>query len=815
MHTRTRWSPPITKGPRWWLLGLLLLALLPASSPTHAQTTTGLTLTAAAGFDGLFREQAWLPVSVSVTNNGPPVSGYVRIVVDETAFGSDQVIYDLPIELPTQSSKRVTHYVFADTFRTTLDVSLVDEAGALLHPTVVAGPLRRIGIDDLLTVVVGDSAGVLAFLEDVHGGRPDGAVAFMTLDALPDVAAAWRAIDVLVLSDVDTSRFSAEQRALLGDWIDGGGALVVTGGSGAAQTSAAVRDWLPVTLEAVVTVDQLPALADVAGIPLPEAGPYLVSGSRLTTGDLLVHQDGLPLLAVRPLGQGHVFWLALDPAAAPLRGWAGGPDLWAPVAGVVPSATFWTRGIQSPYPIDQAVRRLPGVGLPPAPVIIGFMLLYAVVVGPLNFWWLKRRARPEAMWWTVPLVALVFTGLVFVTGFRLQGGELIAHQLSVVYGADQGQSQRVQTVVGFYAPRRGTYDLMFPEGVLVRPFGPVGGAGSAETRLERTAAVTARGVNIEVGGLRTYLVDSRLPGNTLSGSARLLRDDRQIALAASLRNNGDVPLENVVALFNNEAVPLGDIPPGERLEVTRPLVRTTAAAPVSGPASDLYAGILGTPDYYVEPAVFTRFQLLESITANPYAFTPGPSASLPTAAAVAHVTVVAWSEQPLLPTTAGSRSVENVGTTLHIVELPLTQELIRGADVVIPPALVGWRLVDSSAGYGIVQSLRDLFLAPGDSLTYEFFPTPGFESLTLTGFEIKLEKQPYAELQPVPQVQAWDWTSESWEEVDGVAWDAAVRVGIGRFASPDQLIRLRLLNPSTVDGAALRSLDVSLVGNME
>ena len=293
-----------------WLAALLL-------RPTAQDD--GLTLSARAGFDGLFKESAAVPVVVSARNDGPLIEGEIRVAVDSSDGG--QVIYTAPISLPTGSDKRVTLYVHALPFAGDLTVQLV--SGATVVAAVETNALNMTPRDDLLYGVVTADPGGLAFLETVTGGRTGADVAFLDLADLPDVSIAWRALDVLVLDDVDTSRLTAGQLTALRAWAENGGQLVVTGGPGGPKTAAAVADLLPVTVGGVESADDLPALRAFGGAPFAAPGPYTLTGSSLRAGELLIHEDGLPVLAHTPLGLGGVTFLALDPKLAPLAGWVG------------------------------------------------------------------------------------------------------------------------------------------------------------------------------------------------------------------------------------------------------------------------------------------------------------------------------------------------------------------------------------------------------------------------------------------------------------------------------------------------------------
>ena len=225
------------------------------------------------------------------------------------------------------------------TYTSRLTVQLLDEAGDQVARTT-SSPLSRMEATDLLYAVISPNGAELGFLEDVSGGRTDAKVALLELDDLPAAAAGWDMLDVLIIHDTDVSQMTAEQQEALDGWLSLGGQLVVAGGAGWQKTAAALTDYLPVTITGSESVADLPGLRTQIGSPFRDDGPYLVTTSTLSNGELLYHEDGLPLLARREWGRGRVYFLALDPTLAPLADWDGSPLLWQTIAGVAPRLPF-------------------------------------------------------------------------------------------------------------------------------------------------------------------------------------------------------------------------------------------------------------------------------------------------------------------------------------------------------------------------------------------------------------------------------------------------------------------------------------------
>ena len=644
-----------------WLAGLLL---------RPAAQDDSLTLSARAGFDGLFKESAAVPVVVSARNDGPPIEGEIRVAVDSSDGG--QVIYTAPISLPTGSDKRVALYVHALPFAGDLTVQLVN--GATVVAAVETNALNMTPRDDLLYGVVTADPSGLAFLETVAGGRTGADVAFLDLADLPDVSIAWRALDVLVLNDVDTSRLTAGQLTALRAWAENGGQLVVTGGP---KTATAVADLLPVTVGSVESADDLPALRAFGGAPFAAPGPYTLTGSSLRAGELLIHEDGLPILAHTALGLGGVTFLALDPKLAPLAGWVGHATVWETVAALLPAPGPWTYGIQDSYAAAQAISSIPGLRLPSVWQLLLFLFAYTLVIGPINFLVLRRLRRRELAWVTIPVLVLLFSAIAFFTGFRTRGGATVLSEMSVAYGSVAAERVRTQSVVGLYSPRRGRYDLSLAYDTTAVPFGQGFGAvagGGNIAAIARAGDLALRDVRADTGEVVAFLIDAHQPRPPLSATARLVDDGRGVNV--TVRNDGETTLENAVVVYGDRQLQLGDLAAGETRETRLPLsVAPPGATPTPDPLVPVGVVlpnplindptfILGTADYFSDPLVYPRWQLLQSL----YSYSEtGALTADPTVA----VTLAGWLAAGSQPIDTGEVVTTRSVVTLVLLEVPV------------------------------------------------------------------------------------------------------------------------------------------------
>src|SRR5690349_22931541 len=98
---------------------VVTLAAPPEQSPAQSAP---ITLAVRAGFDGFYKDQRWLPVRITVANDGPDATGTLRVVAPR--YNSADLLIARAVELPTQSRREIYLYVPTEGYLSSIKVSL-------------------------------------------------------------------------------------------------------------------------------------------------------------------------------------------------------------------------------------------------------------------------------------------------------------------------------------------------------------------------------------------------------------------------------------------------------------------------------------------------------------------------------------------------------------------------------------------------------------------------------------------------------------------------------------------------------------------
>ena len=565
------------QGRRLILTALVALATLVFGQMPGAVADSpppGLTMEAEAAFDGFFKYGEWLPVWVRLENRGPDLQAEIRV---RLTGGFGATTFAAPAPLPTGSRKRIPVYVLPNNFSHELEVQLVQGNEVLASQKVPVKPRPN---DSYFVGLVAPERGALSLILGASLPGRERSKEFVDLSPadLPERVEGLRSFDCLVLNDVDTTSLTPEQGTTLEAWVRQGGRLVIGGGAGGAHTVAGLREsLLPFVPRGLLEVDTLPGLAAFAGgeaVRVP--GPFVVVTGEVGDGRTLAAQSDLPLVRERAVGNGYIDLIVLDLAVSPFDAWTGTTTFWEKL--LSPGAAYpdWLPSDMSfrqwkSAQMAGALSNLPSLDLPSIRGLGILLVLYVVLVGPVNYFVLRWRKRLHWAWITIPLMTLAFSGGAFGLGYALRGTDLILNKIAVIELLPDGTAG-VSSYLGLFSPAQQSYEIEVKGGGLLAPLNPgygpwgSGGAGvTGEMVFLQGEPGRVRGLAVNQWSMQTFMMEGVWAGfGQVVGDLQIGGD----GLVGTVRNETDYTLTGVVIILGNRFVHLGDLSPGEKVPVT-------------------------------------------------------------------------------------------------------------------------------------------------------------------------------------------------------------------------------------------------------
>jgi hypothetical protein len=454
-----------------FFLVLLLLNIGLATLPAQALPASATpTMQVRVGFEGFYKQQAWLPIQVtlSLPENNPNFSG--KLEASFGNFGADSLVIQRSVQVPAPGNRTVWLYLPTDNRNLTeVQIRLVDESRKPIAEDSKA--IRSIGREDLLVGILSDESNSLSaivnerFTKPFNAGssllnaRVPGRVSTATIpvvrvtrlsptDLPPDVVG-WESLDGLAISDsgtfnlADQSYNTAALKNTASTWLAQGRFLFVAGDN-TLRRSGFLADMLPVKPAAAPQTRSFPA-AFSRFIEQGEAPParVLLAEITLTPGAKALASEGnLPVLAERDFGLGKSLFLATDfRNLPPLMN----RNIWQEaLSNYEPRYSHTTEHRQ----VYEAYRPWGNQLMPPAqlntlPDIswVFFTLALYVFVIAITYFILKKFNRRELGWFIAPLFAVLLTVGLYTAGELTVGDPITLSRLTVIRAGELTNGQ--------------------------------------------------------------------------------------------------------------------------------------------------------------------------------------------------------------------------------------------------------------------------------------------------------------------------------------------------------------------------------------
>jgi hypothetical protein len=522
-----------------WLVAFFLVLFLGATGRLNAALQFDVFL----GYDDIVPEASWFPVICELKNDGPAFVGIVE--VSPGSFSQGQ-IRRATVELPTGTLKRLNIPVFSTTRGyTTWDVRLLDERGKVRAEKIGMRPTKQLPagtpLMGAITRKLGGKPTIKPVLTDQDTQQPPSAGLLTAI--FPDNPLVLEGMTTLYLSSEKASELRVpNQVEALYAWLNAGGHLIVGVEQLADITSVKwLNNLFPVELQDMKTLPRHPELqawikstvwatnTPQPGMPmyypqgttanrrrrgnLPappvaveqptnpaqtadltddykfETSAMQVAVGALRDGKVELSVDNTPLIVTATRGRGRVTALLFSPEREPFVSWKNLPTFWAKVSEVpanwYASQRFGVAGGMSSDGIFGAMIDSRQIHKLPVEWLLLLLIVYLVVIGPFDQFWLKKIGRPMLTWITFPCYVVMFSLLIYFIGYKLRAGEAEWNELHVVDVLMNGDKAelRGRTYASVYAPSNQRYLLESQEkfATLRGEFqGAMGGGQSSE-----------------------------------------------------------------------------------------------------------------------------------------------------------------------------------------------------------------------------------------------------------------------------------------------------------------------------------------------
>ncbi len=699
---------------------MLLVAVAAALCiPSEAQDPVW---TATIGLDGTARGDSWAPVLLQAQNQGSARDG--KLTVQSRSSRDDRLLtsHTLAFDLPAASTKDYGLCTYIASANTPY-LQLPAPAG---WPPAKEEVNQSVDDADTLMVIVG---GPPSYLGHLAGSRLPGThrgsasatlrIAHIAWERLPGTWLAWDSVDGVMLGDAAVDTASDTSLEALLDWVKLGGMLIVPGGTHSpALGTGPLAPVLPLSISGTGTLADLDGLNAWSDKPIMRQPTVVAGGAPREGARVLCGSEREPLICEMRLGAGRVVMFAFDPAAAPVRSWDGLDGVFSRVLAFSDARVSLTTGREADateyglsYGLGRTAAQTARGRLPSVSLIIGFLLVYLIVLSPVQYAVLKRLDRRELAWVVTPLIVLFFAGAAYGTGQFIRGSTIIVNRIGVIETLPDQSLARGRGYVGIFSPHKAPYTLRLGDGAVgLRDVLLSRRTPASPMTIDHTSGAQTVLVQMNMWTMRTFCTEFTTDlGRGISGYA--VYDGN--ALKADITNNMGCNLKGVRVVSRAHGGPPADLAAGQQREFTYVPHGASSIVPVS-PYSQSGSGRRGSPPEQPEMAEMALAALFSDSGWTPY----GPSEAAGLDPARDRVWLAAVSQEPVVPLTIDKASPSYVDRNIIIVRLPV--QLPAGKSVDVPPWLIQCRMLQVEGQWSADTSGTTVLALENGSVVFEY-----------------------------------------------------------------------------------------------
>lgn len=387
------------------LMAVLFCLMIPFSALADGTVS----MEAAIGYDGVATYVRKLPLTVTITNQGPDLQG--TLAVDLVRSDTTYDRYEMPVTVASGATIQVSMPLVLTRKQKSYAVQLLQgdtvTAEASFAPRNMLNPFGLIvgamtpNPADLQSMAITQGNDMLSRQEYWN-------VVPLSLSQFPEDGESLRFFDILAVDGVDLTTLSEKQKSAFDQWLKDGGIVIVGGGANGAENFGFFQPYTGISAGAVTKE------TDISGRLMAWLG---VSGEGLGENATLTELMGTSdeLLNASRIGDGYVLTAAFSLTENPLGRWLGTKAIWQRVllayaqnaylnlVNLRKQGNYDTQQVYISQSLNGSIGVPGGEGAFWPLVLLAVFLLLAGVGG---YWILKKLDKRDWLWLTVPVLAV-------------------------------------------------------------------------------------------------------------------------------------------------------------------------------------------------------------------------------------------------------------------------------------------------------------------------------------------------------------------------------------------------------------------------
>ncbi len=423
--------------------------LVNAEEIKEQSNKTGIQVEVTYGIEGKYKINKTTPINLNITNTGGDFEGKIQIQTD--SFNAKQ--YDLYTQSLVIAKDTNKNIVMAVNLLNTFTVKIVSMDNKIIYEKDFRVTSGRAGVNEALIGVLTDDFNGLSYLSNIKlEDNREINLKFTPIKisekVIGDNARSIDLLDMIIINNYDTSKFTEEQIQSIDNWIKRGGTLILGTGVNVNKVISPLNNKVikgsfsePVGMELIF--DDKKSEFQSIRMNIDKAIP--------------IHKDIKNNVMVGNVKkeQGNVLVFSFDIAVNQITN----EEFWITV--MKDSIKYNNLNNQYNYSIDNLVKKIKDIELPSEKLIIILFIGYILIITVLIYIVLKRINKRDYVWILIPVISLAFTASIYFIGSKSRINHVIANKINIVK-VDEGGKALIESYIGFLTSKKRDISIKEP-----------------------------------------------------------------------------------------------------------------------------------------------------------------------------------------------------------------------------------------------------------------------------------------------------------------------------------------------------------------
>jgi len=483
--------------------------------------------------------------------------------------------YSKELNIGKGITKTLNLEAFTEEYKGNMTVRILDKNNRIIWEDMIKVPFTE-STDTVSIGVLSDDIESLRYFNLVRFVRNDKSNSFFNSllvdlnDYMPEKSELLNSLDIIVINDYNTEKLNKKQISALKTWINKGGTLLVGTGPSYQKTLKGLIDIKNIKVDGLDSIETFSDLKGPSGDVFEGEAPLLITKLSMNKDDELFREGDETLIYKVKIASGNLLITTFDLGLDPFIQWNEKSDFFSNI--LEKYMSFQTEndmkymGASGYYRSQNIVEYLPQDKMPSMKIILGIIVLFILIVGPINYIILKGIDKRELAWITIPSIVLLFSFAIYMWGIGTRFDNPLANNVSIMEFTAE-KNIKIDRTIGIMGFTKGNIDASFDgesvyaitennNGVNVFNFND--GDVVREYVFDKDKSIVF--MNRGLWDVQTVKIDEDITIADLLSQDLYLKNNK---ISGQIKNLSDMNLEDIVVVFGDSFKKLGNLDSGQ------------------------------------------------------------------------------------------------------------------------------------------------------------------------------------------------------------------------------------------------------------